>query len=118
MDNFEKIPPEDTFQMSQLKIAIGQKAFSLLFTFCEQIRYWGNSVGILSILVFLFILRVLVLRFHRNTEAVRHINICIINVALVESVSIQTCLNISCLILTSIPAISHLVCNQCLCVGN
>lgn len=71
MDDFEKIPPKDTFQMSQLKIAIGQKTFSLLFTFREQIRYWGNSVGILSILVFLFILRVLVLRFHRHTEAVR-----------------------------------------------
>lgn len=71
VDNFEKIPPKDTCQMSQPKIAIGQKTFSLLFTFHEQIRYWGNSVGILSILVFLFILRVPVLSFHRNTEAVR-----------------------------------------------
>lgn len=67
MDNFEKVPPKDTFQISTLKIEIGQKAFSLLFTFCEQMRYWGNSVGIL---VFLFILRVPVLRFHSNTEAV------------------------------------------------
>lgn len=91
VDNFEQIPPKDTFQMSQLKIAIGQKTFSLLFQY-------SGFIGI--------------------QKLSEHINICIINVTLVESVSIQTCLHISCLLLTSIPAISHLVCNQCLCVGN
>lgn len=66
MDSFEKIPAKDTPQTSKLKIEIGQ-VFRLLFTFHEQVMYWGNSVGIL---VFLFILRVPLLRFHRNAEAV------------------------------------------------
>lgn len=95
--------------MSKLK----SRRCSVFFLHFMSRLDWGNSIGVLD---FLFILRVPVLRFHRNAEAAIIGKCLIVNVELYK-IGLHPNMA-SCLTPASVPLISHLVCSQCLCVGN